>query len=369
MAQIGFTAVVAANTSGSAFVNLHNLKFAAVRSLESGNTPPASPPAGCLWYDQRTSSVPVTRQWDGSQWVAIFAVENATHRPRFVMDADRDTYFTMGSDGEVLFVSEGVVAAVFDSTGISVGDSAARGAGDFGAKTDGLYLPKGTTEQAGSADAGKTRWNSTAARMTVGDGSTHKTVAYTDDTFTPADDSVGTDQLKVSGFGQLNQVFSSDGDGTASWRDLPPSVSRGTLRSTASGTVVEWTDLPPNVVVMRLLIDRVSLNGSDNLILQLGTASNYEQSGYASYSKHATFNAVNSTAGLIIDIGNPSEIETGQMDISSITGNEWIASHGVGYVLGRGRKSLAGTLTRVRLKPTGSNSFDGGQANLLWWTG
>ena len=384
MAQTDFTVVNATLTSGSAFVNLHNLKFAAVISMHSGPLPPQSAPLGFLWLDTSTSSVPVIRVRDGSQWVGLIAVDKASHKPRFVMDADRDSYLSAGDDGEILFTAEGTVAANFSGSGITLGTSTNGGiALDLSHKTDALAFPKGPTNQRPSADKGRGRWNSTIDRLEIGNGSTFKSVAYTDDPFTPGDNTVGTDQLKVSGPGQLRQYFSSDGDGTASWRDLPSGkYTRATPINSAA--VMQWSDLPSDLEEIIVCGDfaRNAAGGTQirSMAIQLGPDSDGD--GFPIYYERQSYDFLfNAMCKFVRLYGNLWMIETPAEKTRDVGG---IVSGVVGGGGGGGGggnqgayRTINGELSSVRItywgyqnnawsKNTNWGSTYSGQAHLLY---
>lgn len=149
----------------------------------------------------------------------------------------------------------------------------------------------------------------------------------------------------------------------------------GTAVQNATGAAVDITGIPAGVKRITLMFDQISLSGTDNFIVQLGTSSGIETSGYVSSSAAIVANGANSnngTDGFRIHSQNASRIWSGIMLIARMTGNTWISSHAIGMTnsagasFGGGHKTLSGELDRVRLTATGTNTLDGGRVALLY---
>jgi hypothetical protein len=135
----------------------------------------------------------------------------------------------------------------------------------------------------------------------------------------------------------------------------------------------EFTAIPSWVREITVMFTAVSLSGSDELLLQIGSGS-FSISGYVSSSASAGSNDT-STAGFILTSGSAAtDTAYGTVTLVNITGNSWLASSIVarspslsGSVnSGSGFIALSGALDRVRLFPTGTNSFDGGSINIMY---
>jgi len=149
----------------------------------------------------------------------------------------------------------------------------------------------------------------------------------------------------------------------------------GTAVQNATGAAVDITGIPAGVKRITLMFDQISLSGSDNFIVQLGTSSGIETSGYVSSGAAiigSNSGSNNATNGFLIYSQNASRIWSGIMLIARMTGNTWIASHATGMInsaganFGGGHKTLSGELDRVRLTASGSNTLDSGQIALLY---
>ena len=110
------------------------------------------------------------------------------------------------------------------------------------------------------------------------------------------------------------------------------------------------------------------------MIVQLGTSSGPTTSGYDSGSSFtgAGNGLYERTDGFVIggEAGSSYEV-IGVMRIHNIVNNIWVASHstynGEYYcTTGGGAVALGGTCDRVRIRPSGSDTFDGGNINIFY---
>jgi hypothetical protein len=123
----------------------------------------------------------------------------------------------------------------------------------------------------------------------------------------------------------------------------------------------------------------VSTNGTGGFLIQIGPVAGVETSGYAGtvlYSTTGTPTAVNMSSGFSVaatSTGAASALN-GIITLSLVnaTTNTW-AEQGVlggsdnNYIhISGGVKSLAGTLTQVRVSGGGTNTFDAGTINILY---
>ena len=146
-----------------------------------------------------------------------------------------------------------------------------------------------------------------------------------------------------------------------------PGINRATEQATTSGVSIDFTGIPDGVRRITVMLDNVSLSGSDDLLIQIGDAGGIETSNYISGSG----NASSSTSGYVVRLANPGRAARGMAIIQNLTDNVWLSSHSVNVdsladFSGGGRKELSGTLDRLRLTVTGSNTFDAGTINISW---
>jgi len=137
---------------------------------------------------------------------------------------------------------------------------------------------------------------------------------------------------------------------------------------TASGTAVDFTSIPSWAKRITVMFSDLSLNVTDDLLVQIGDSGGIETTGYTSGSQ----NSVNSTIGYIIRIGAASRLLNGAMYISNINSNSWISIHSgnigsTNDVYGGGTKTLSSTLDRIRVTSvTGTSTFDAGTINISY---
>jgi hypothetical protein len=139
---------------------------------------------------------------------------------------------------------------------------------------------------------------------------------------------------------------------------------------TASGTTVDFTSIPTWVKRITVLFSGISLNGSADIFVQIGTSSGVVSSGYVSaWSTLNTSGTFTSSFG--IRIGSAAITITGTMDIVLVGSNQWVASAvnstGAAVTLAAGSLSLGGTLDRVRITSSnGTDTFDAGIVNIFY---
>jgi hypothetical protein len=157
-------------------------------------------------------------------------------------------------------------------------------------------------------------------------------------------------------------------DGTDAVWDVP--VTSGTAQATSAGTEFDFTSLPAWITRIVVLLDGVSLSGTDNLLIQIGDSGGVETTGYVSNSVNPSGGTnMTSTSGFIVQVADASRAMRGRLVIEKVDTNDWVSSHVVGggnTSDGGGAKTLSGTLDRVRLTRTGTDTFDAGQVNILY---
>lgn len=147
-----------------------------------------------------------------------------------------------------------------------------------------------------------------------------------------------------------------------------------TVQATTSGTSKVFS-IPAGTTRITVLVDSVSLDGTDDLIVQVGDAGGLETSGYASVSGSGTGGGTSvqaSTAGFIIECaGGASSTVTAKMVLDHMGSNRWLASFAgrdgtTRALAGGGDKTLTAELTQVALLPSGSDGFDAGQVTVVY---
>lgn len=146
-------------------------------------------------------------------------------------------------------------------------------------------------------------------------------------------------------------------------------------QATTSGTAFDFTSIPAGVNRITMMLDSVSLSGSDALLVQLGDAGGIETTGYVStstsLSDSAATQAQSSTSGLIIRVAGLANPWIGAMTLNRMSGNKWVAEHTgriatTATVVGAGNKTLSAELTQIRLTRTGTDTFDAGAVSISY---
>jgi hypothetical protein len=165
----------------------------------------------------------------------------------------------------------------------------------------------------------------------------------------------GTTKFTVSSTGAYGQVVS------------------GTAVASTSGTSIDFTSIPSWVKRITVMFNGVSTNGSSIKQVQIGAGS-VTTSGYLSTGVNLSTVAVvsNATSGFILYSNNASDVISGVMVLTLISGNTWVSSHTAKAatniaVTGGGDIALGGTLDRVRITTVnGTDTFDAGSINIMY---
>jgi hypothetical protein len=153
-------------------------------------------------------------------------------------------------------------------------------------------------------------------------------------------------------------------------------VTSGTNQASTSGTAITFTGIPSWVKRITLMLNGVSLSGTSNLQIQVGSGS-VTSTGYV-----GGFMLVNSggsgvsntaTTGALLDNQSAAvDLCYSNITITNITGNTWvIAGTKSTSALRNGcfcySIALSGTLDRVQVTTVnGTDTFDAGSINILY---
>jgi len=146
-------------------------------------------------------------------------------------------------------------------------------------------------------------------------------------------------------------------------------------QATTSGTTKDFT-IPSGATQIKVLFNGVSLNGADNLLVQLGDSGGIETTGYDARSvriSNTTIAGVHTTSGFPIHTALAGATLSGVLtiDLLDATNFIWVSSHnGINTASttvttsGAGDKTLSAELTTVRVTTDGSNTFDAGSVSV-----
>lgn len=125
---------------------------------------------------------------------------------------------------------------------------------------------------------------------------------------------------------------------------------------------------------IEIALEGASLSGTDQLLVQLGTSGGWATTGYDAWGRHQIYNSATadgaaSAAGFVVSVNAAAGLTHLRMVLTLVdpANNVWQADHtgiwnaGSNLIAwGGGRVALSGTATRVRVKSSGTNTFDGG---------
>jgi hypothetical protein len=176
----------------------------------------------------------------------------------------------------------------------------------------------------------------------------------------------GTTKFTVASTGAYGQLVSG-------------TVNGGAANPLASGTTVDFTSIPSWVKRITVMFNGVSTNGTSSLLLQMGTSSGIQNTGYSGMSGLMNTSGANAypniTAGIPLGYITMSAASaySGSFTITNLSSNIWTVSGNLAttsllYMLGfAGAKDLAATLDRIRITTVnGTDTFDAGTINILY---
>ena len=153
-------------------------------------------------------------------------------------------------------------------------------------------------------------------------------------------------------------------------------ITSMTAQASTSGTSIDFTSIPSWVKRLTVMFNGVSLNGSANIFIQLGTSSGVVSTGYISTSNilnnSSGSSGSSSTSGFFVFDGDASYVLHGTCVITLVSSNSFVSTHSyrvstTQIILGSGSISLGGTLDRVRITTSnGTDTFDAGTINILY---
>lgn len=146
-----------------------------------------------------------------------------------------------------------------------------------------------------------------------------------------------------------------------------------TAYNTGSGTAFPYTGIPSWVKRITIPFAGVSLSGTDDIMIQLGTSGGLVSTGYVSSSEGITSGPAvgvsQRTDSFVLRSNLATNILSGVAIIEKLSGNVWTFSFvgksatGVCTIAG-GDVDLGGQLTQLTITRTGTNTFDGGSLNV-----
>jgi hypothetical protein len=174
--------------------------------------------------------------------------------------------------------------------------------------------------------------------------------------------------ITISGSGTMGTMAQGGITGSAT-------IVAATAQASTSGTAIDFTSIPSWVRRITVILNAVSTNGTSLPIIQIGTSSGVETTGYLSTAQDGAASGSSTTGYLISRLITTSSSFTGNAVLCKVEGNTWICSGDIAVQPASsanvesiaGSKTLAGTLDRVRITTEGGvNTFDVGSINIFY---
>jgi hypothetical protein len=189
-------------------------------------------------------------------------------------------------------------------------------------------------------------------------------------------DTSGQVTLTVPAIAGTNTATLPAGTGTIAVQGASTNIVSGTAVASTSGTSIDFTSIPSWVKRITVVFNGVSLSGTANFLIQLGsgsvTTSGYTSTGNIVYQASTYVAGTQATNGFVMYMGTAANSMSGSIVLHNITGNTWISNHIAktftnSVIIGAGDVSLSGSLDRVRVTTVnGTDTFDAGSINILY---
>jgi hypothetical protein len=226
----------------------------------------------------------------------------------------------------------------------------------------------------------------TGSAWFVGEAGASGTVLWHNPTNTPSVFTTnGVERFRIGTSGQLGVAGANYGTsgqalvsrGSSSSPEWGSVINIATAVNTTSGVSHDFTGIPSGVKRITVILSNVSTNGTSQLLIQLGTSSGIDATGYASSAWGAVATASNMavstvTSGFILTYTSESTASFhGSVNLLKVDSNTWVQSGVVNSSqrsgVSSGTKSLSGVIDRVRITTLGgTNAFDSGTVNIMW---
>lgn len=150
-----------------------------------------------------------------------------------------------------------------------------------------------------------------------------------------------------------------------------------TAQNSTSGTNIDFTGIPSWVKRVTVMFNGVSTSGTAAIIMQLGTSSGFQTTGYISntvFIQAGSLGTNVATTGVNLIGGLATYVHSGPVQFVTFGGNTWMASGNL-FVdaatdlteMVAGNVTLSGVLDRVRITTVGgTDTFDAGTINVMY---
>ena len=173
----------------------------------------------------------------------------------------------------------------------------------------------------------------------------------------------------IPGSGAIDLVGPVNVDGK------PLQIQRGTEQATNTGQVqYDFLSIPAGVRRITVALDGVSTNGTNQILLRIGTSSGFVATGYVGGASQiaGSSSSISATGFMLFQAVVAANSHTGLFSLQNLAGNTWVFAGSAvrqdGIMgLGAGSLTLGDVLDRVRITTVGStNTFDAGSVNIMW---
>jgi hypothetical protein len=200
----------------------------------------------------------------------------------------------------------------------------------------------------------------TAGGVTYGDGTTYANTAA----------------------GTSGQVLTSAGASAPTWATVLSGFTLGTPVATTSGTSFEFASIPATVKQIVVMFNQVSLNGTNQIQIQLSASAVYKTSGYITVG--AFMEPANPVTGIyettVISLtGGSGAVAVyklnGRLTLNLLNSstNLWAYSSVIGVDSGGGLAAVMGgsvtmtnVLDKLKVFSSAGNTFDSGSINIAY---
>jgi hypothetical protein len=144
---------------------------------------------------------------------------------------------------------------------------------------------------------------------------------------------------------------------------------------TASGTSVDFTGIPSWAKRITVMFNGLSLSGVDNMLIQFGSTSGIENTGYVC-STAITSSIVATTfttTGIYMGLNAAARALQGELVVNKLSGLSnslvYMGSFNDGVANAQtvsGSKTLSNVINTIRIKPNGTDTFDAGTINVMY---
>ena len=151
-------------------------------------------------------------------------------------------------------------------------------------------------------------------------------------------------------------------------------ITSGTTVASTSGTLIDFTGIPSWAKRVTVMFNAVSLSGTSDILVQLGTSGGIDATGYSGSGIFLSTSGSGRTAttGYLVYLSSAARVFIGSMVITSMNGNLWVeqttgSDSTTNAIVGGGVKTLSAVLTQLRITTVnGTDTFDAGSINILY---